>query len=138
MHRPGSINKAAIIIAAMLSSLSAASLHAQDLLDPTAPPDRFLQALEEAASQPDDGEPSSEAPTANKPVMIVERALGGEWRRHTVINGKVAITGGQTDVGTIRSINSTGVKLADEEGTETRLVADHTVVKKQPGQRAKE
>ena len=138
MHRPDWISKAIGIIVMALIGLPAAPLHAQDLLDPTAPPDRFLQALEGAASHPGEDKTPSKAPTLNKPVMIVERALGGEWRRHTVINGKVRTTGGQTDVGTIRSINSTGVKFADDEGTETRSVVDHTVVKKKPGQRAKE
>ena len=136
MHRPNSTNKAGAVIAAALITLLAESVSAQEIIDPTAPPDRLLQALEQAELQPEEG--AAEAPTLNKPVMIVERALDGEWRRHTVINGKVVTTGDETALGTIRTIDSNGVEIADDEETQTRSVVDHTVAKEQPGKRAQE
>lgn len=131
MHRPDLIKKTGILVAAMLSSLSATSISAQEIIDPTAPPDRFLRALEQAELPSGDAE--AKASMLNKPVMVVERNVGGEWRRHTVINGKVATEGERIDLGTIRTISSDGVEITGDEETETRSVVDHAVIRESPG-----
>ena len=148
MHRPDSINKAGVTAVATLMCLATAPLFAQELADPTAPPDELLQALaqaasKEAGSKPDGDEASadesSEAkPQQSKPVMIVGRALAGEWRHHAIIDGRVLTMGDEIDVGTIRSISSTDVEFVDGEETRTRSVFDHAVIKEKPDQPATE
>lgn len=137
--------RAGLFAALSLVSVSATSVSAQDLVDPTAPPAALRSMLEDSVNGqrtaerdgPDEGNESDDQTGRSEPrpgpVMIVRRAVDGDWRSRALMNGTLVGPGAEVEQGRILAIRGNGVRIENAEGTRTMAVIDGGVSKRRPG-----
>lgn len=133
MRQRKSINQWVSALAVLGLMLLFSISHAQELLDPTAPPAEVDSALQEGVPQLDaDATASTVRPG---PVLIVRRATAGEWRARALVRGTLVSTGDDIEQGEILSIDRDGLRLGNAEGQDEVLrVVAAGVKKHRPGQ----
>lgn len=137
--------RAGLFAALSLVSVSATSVSAQDLVDPTAPPAALRSMLEDSVNGqrtaerdgPDEGNESDDQTGRSEPrpgpVMIVRRAVDGDWRARALMNGTLVGPGADVEQGRVRAITRNTVRIENAEGTRNMPVINGGVSKHRPG-----
>ena len=116
---------------------------ADELSDPTAPPDILRTPAEGAANLLDQltgtrapeptPEPAVEEPPPEpRPKLVVREAVGGAFEGRTMINGALLRPGEATPLGTLESIGTHALRVTDNNETRQEPVVDHGVIKTRP------
>jgi len=112
---------------------------ADELSDPTAPPEVLEAPAEESMTllDPLTGVEAPEGaveepPPEPQPRLVVREVVGGAWQGRTMINGALLRPGDATPLGALESIGTHALRVTDNNETRQEPVVDHGVTKTRP------